>query len=65
MTKEALNKKCGTSAPGDDDILYDYLKNMPGTHAILAEIFTNIRDTSEAPEAWASNEITLIPKTFF
>ena len=57
-----MNRKCATSAPGDDVILYDYLKLMPGTHAILAIIFTNIRDTGEAPRVWASSQITLIPK---
>ena len=63
MIKEALNKNCGTSAPGDDTILYDYLKHMPGTHALLAELFTSIWDTAEAPDSWASSKITLIPKT--
>ena len=62
MIKEALNKKNSNSAPGDDCILYEYLKKMPGTHALLAELFTNIRDLSEAPDSWASSRVTLMPK---
>ena len=62
MVKEALTKKHAHSAPGDDGILYEYLKKMPGTHALLAELFTNLRDSSEAPDSWASSRVTLIPK---
>ena len=60
--EEALKQKSPHSAPGDDQILYDYLKKMPSTHNFLATLFTGIRDTSVAPDAWSSSKIILIPK---
>ena len=59
---EALKNKCQDSAPGKDKILYGYLTKLPNTHKLLAEIFTQIRDTSEAPDIWAKRKIILIPK---
>ena len=59
---EALKNKCQDSAPGEDKILYGYLTKLPNTHKLLAEIFTQIRDTSEAPDIWAKSKIILIPK---
>ena len=60
--EEALKHKSPHSAPGDDNILYEYLKKLPSTHIFLATLFTVIRDSSEAPEAWSSSRIILIPK---
>ena len=60
--EEALKQKSPNSAPGDDHILYEYLKKLPSIHNFLATLFTGIRDTSEAPDAWSSSRIILIPK---
>ena len=58
----ALKMKNQTSAPGDDQILYAYLTNLPSIHPLLATMFTHIRDTGEAPESWGLSNIILIPK---
>ena len=60
--REALTKKTQDSAPGDDEILYDFLSKMPTTHTFLSTLFTNIRDMSDAPEIWGSSKIILITK---
>ena len=60
---EALAKKCPHSAPGDDQIMYGYLAKLPQTHEFLATIFTQIRDTSQAPAIWAMSKIILLPKS--
>ena len=60
--KEALKKKTQNSAPGEDQILYEYLTKLPKIHLLLAKLFTKIRDNSEAPEAWGLSKIILIPK---
>ena len=59
---KALKMKNQTSAPGDDQILYAYLTNLPSIHPLLATMFTLIRDTGEAPKAWGLSNIILIPK---
>ena len=61
--KQALAKKCPTSAPGDDQILYGYLEKLPQIHKFLATLFTLIRDTSQAPDIWAMSKIILLPKS--
>ena len=61
--KEALRKKNPDSAPGDDQILYGYLEKLPQTHEFLATLFTQIRDSSQAPDIWAISKIILIPKS--
>ena len=38
--RKALGKKDKTSAPGYDDIIYEYLLNMPYVHKVLATMFT-------------------------
>ena len=60
--RQALYKKCNCSAPGEDDIVYAYLKKMPYLHKVLATAFTGIRDQGEAPESWARSRIILIKK---
>ena len=59
---EALKSKNQNSSPGDDQILYGYLTKLPKIHNLLATIFTRIRDTGVAPEAWGLSNIILIPK---
>ena len=59
---DALKNKSQDSAPGEDKILYGYLTKLPNTHKFLADIFTQIRDSSEAPDVWAKSKIILIPK---
>ena len=59
---KALKTKNQTSAPGDDQILYAYLTNLPSIHPLLATMFTAIRDSGEAPKAWGLSNIILIPK---
>ena len=60
--RNALYKKCNNSAPGEDDIVYLYLKKMPYLHQVLATAFTGIRDKGIAPDAWGSSKIILIRK---
>ena len=60
--KHALYKKCNNSAPGEDGIVYGYLKKMPFLHKVLATAFTFIRDKGEAPEQWGRSKIILIKK---
>ena len=59
---EALKNKTQNSSPGDDQILYGHLTKLPQIHDLLATIFTLIRDTGVAPEAWGLSNIILIPK---
>ena len=61
--QKALSKKCPNSAPGDDDILYGYLAKLPQTHEFLSTLFTQIRDTSKAPEVWTMSKIILLTKS--
>ena len=42
--------------------MYAYLTKLPQIHDLLATIFTLIRDTGVAPEAWGLSNIILIPK---
>ena len=60
--KEVLAKKCCSSAPGHDDIVYGFLVHMPYTHNILATIFTRIRQVAIAPDVWGCSKIILIHK---
>ena len=60
--KQALFKKCNSSAPGEDGIVYGYLKRMPFLHKVLATAFTCIRDKGEAPERWGKSRVILIKK---
>ena len=60
--KEALSKKCSSSAPGHDDIVYGFLVHMTYTHNILATIFTRIRQVAIAPDIWGCSKIILIHK---
>ena len=60
--KYALYKKSSNSAPGEDGIVYQYLKKMPYIHKTLATAFTGIRERGKAPEAWASSKVILIKK---
>ena len=58
--KKALGKKNKTSAPGYDDIIYEYLMNMPYIHKVLATLFTRIGDHGNAPDAWGESKVKLI-----
>jgi hypothetical protein len=60
--RKALGKKDKSSAPGYDDIIYEYLMNMPYVHKVLATMFTRIRDQGIAPEIWGSSKVKLIYK---
>ena len=60
--KHALYKKSNSSAPGEDGIVYAYLKKMPYIHKVLATAFTGIRDKGEAPDSWAKSKVILIKK---
>ena len=60
--RQALYKKCSSSAPGEDDIVYVYLKKMPYLHKVLDTAFTGIRNKGEAPEKWGMSKIILIKK---
>jgi hypothetical protein len=59
---ETLKKKSANSSPGDDDIIYDYLKKLKSVHRFLSTLFTQIRDSSEAPAIWGSSRIILLSK---
>ena len=50
--REALKGKSKSSSPGEDQILYGYLTKLTKTHELMATIFTLIRDSGVAPEAW-------------
>ena len=56
-----LNKK-KNSTPGYDDIVYEYLFNMPFLHQTLATAFTRIRDKGIAPKSWGESKVILIKK---
>ena len=60
--KQALYKKSNSSAPGEDGIVYAYLKKMPYIHKVLATTFTGIRNKGEAPTEWAESKVILIKK---
>ena len=57
-----MAKKDKTSAPGYDDIIYEYLLNMPYVHKVLATMFTRIRDQGIAPDIWGESKVKLIYK---
>ena len=59
---QALRNKNQLSAPGDDELLYDFLLKMALTHELLATLFTRIRESSEAPEIWTASKVILITK---
>ena len=51
------------SSPGQDQITYFHLRNLPCTHHFLATLFTKILLTEqEPPSSWFSAEITLVHK---
>ena len=54
--------KSQRSAPGDDEIVYEYLSKLSSTHNFLATLFTRVRDTSQAPEVWGLSKIILLSK---
>ena len=60
--KHALYKKSNNSAPGEDEIVYQYLKKMPYIHKVLATAFTGIRNNGKAPDSWGSSKVILIKK---
>ena len=60
--RNALHRKCSNTAPGEDNIVYHYLKKMPYLHKVLATEFTKIREKGEAPKEWASSTVILIMK---
>ena len=60
--KFALNRKDKNSAPGEDEIVYEYLQKMPYLHNVLATTFTKIRDTGIAPEEWGVSKVIIIKK---
>ena len=60
--RSALLKKNSNSAPGYDDIVYEYLQKLPYLHKTLATTFTKIRDKGVAPEGWGKSKIVLIKK---
>ena len=60
--KMALKKKNKNSAPGYDEIVYEYLFNMPSLHRSLATAFTQIRDQGVAPDSWGASKVILIKK---
>ena len=61
--RKALGEKDKSSAPGYDDIIYEYLINMPYVHKVLAKMFTRIRDEGIAPDIWGSSKVKLIYKS--
>ena len=60
--KNALKKKDKNSAPGYDEIVYEYLVKMPSLHKSLATAFTQIRDQGVAPDSWGASKVILIKK---
>ena len=54
--------KSSSSAPGEDCIVYHYLKKMPYIHKTLDTAFAGIIERGKAPEAWASSKVILIKK---
>ena len=60
--KNALKKKNNNSAPGYDNIVYEYLLKMPSLHKSLATAFTQIRDQGVAPDGWGASKVILIKK---
>jgi hypothetical protein len=60
--RDVLKHKDSNSAPGVDEVVYEYLQNMPYIHHVLATAFTKIRDTGEPPEDWGVSKIVLIKK---
>ena len=60
--KLALMRKANQSAPGDDGIVYLYLKKLPYLHRILATAFTMLRKMGVAPSEWAVLKMILLKK---
>ena len=60
--RNVLSKKDPNSAPGLDEIVYEYLLKMPFLHQALATAFTKIRDEGVAPECWGESKVILIKK---
>ena len=60
--RNVLRKKDSNSAPGYDEIVYEYLNKMPFLHQALATSFTRIRDEGIAPDAWGASKIILLKK---
>ena len=61
--KHALGRKDKTSAPGFNDIVYEFLLKLPSLHKPLATAFTQIRDDGIAPDSWGTSRVILIKKS--
>ena len=57
-----LKKKDKNLAPGEDNIVYEYLQRMPYLQEVLATTFTRIRDKGVAPNRWGVSKVILIKK---
>ena len=53
--KEVLKMKNNTSAPGYDQIVYGFIKNLPSTHHILATLYNKIIK-EECPQKYGQLE---------
>ena len=60
--RAVLSQKDKNSSPGYDEIVYEYLLNMPFFHQALATAFTKNRDKGVAPDSWAKSKVILIKK---
>ena len=57
--RKALGKKYKTSAPGYDNIICEYLINMPYVHKVLSILFTRVRDEGIGPDIWGASTVKL------
>ena len=60
--KQILKVKSATFVPGEDDIMYGMLKNLPSTRHFPATLYNKMLEKRTAPEIWTNSKIILIHK---
>ena len=63
MIKTIVKSKVKSSSPGDDNILYGFLLNLPTTHHFLATLYNKIDECDRAPDSFAQSNIKMIYKS--
>ena len=57
-----FKQKSATSAPGEDGLMYGFLRNLPAVHHFLATLYNRIDECDIAPDCWASSLVILLHK---
>ncbi|KAI8512078.1 hypothetical protein Bbelb_111780 [Branchiostoma belcheri] len=58
----SISKRCSTSAPGPDGIMYGHLKHLPACHLFLSTLFSKLLASGDPPTSWSSCNVSLLHK---